>query len=118
MSDVKAKLAAIRAAVDRLREQVPTIEWDKAGTLRLLGELTDAVAELAGDSGPQAAARTGSGVVPDRKAVLARLAWQACRALPPGVTGEARDAEICRIMRAWNVSAAELVELGYERAEA
>jgi hypothetical protein len=117
MSDVKAKIASIRAGVDRLREQVPAIEWQAAGVLRCLAELTDVVGQLAAAAGGDASQATLAARAPeDRAKTLERYLYQAARAIAPGLDGPRRDAEIRRILRAWNVTERELEALGYTRA--
>lgn len=118
MSDLTTRIGSVQAGLERLREQTPAIEWQTATLLKLAAELAAIVRQMADAPGESVAAVTAGksgGGTQDRNAVLARLAWQACRTLPPGVTGEARDAEICRILRAWSVSQGELVALGYAR---
>lgn len=112
MSDVKTRIESVQAGIDRLRDQIPAIEWQQATLLKLLAEMAAIVKEVAGGEVAKTD-KQGKPLVPDRSAVLAKLSWQACRAIPPGLDGEARDAEICRILRSWNVSTSDLLQLGY-----
>ena len=113
---MKLRIESVQSGIERLRDQVPATEWQQNTLLKLVAELAGIVRELA--SGEVAKTdKQGKPLVPDRSAVLARLSWQACRAIPAGLEGQARDAEVCRILRAWNVVQSELVELGYARAD-
>ena len=115
MSDLKTRIESVQSGIERLRDQIPAIEWQQGTLLKLVAELAGIVQELT--SGEVKPDRLGKPSAPDRSAVLARLSWQACRAVPAGLDGKARDAEICRILRAWSVVPSELVQLGYARAD-
>jgi hypothetical protein len=120
--DLNARVASLRTGVAALRRDLPAIEWRTGQILGLLAELADVVGELATGGGAPAVAGVAPGVagkpaVEDRRTQLDRLSWMACRALPEGLEGVRRDAEICRMLEQWGVSRDELVALGYARAE-
>jgi len=114
MSDVTMRLESVKAGVQRLRDQVPGTDWQQASALKLLAELAEIVGQLAagGAAGIGPTSAVGK-PAEDRRQMLERLAWMACRALPQGLDGSRRDAEICRILEGWNVSREELAGLGY-----
>lgn len=120
-NDLNARVASLRAGVGALRQDLPAIEWRTGQILGLLAELADVVGELATAGVPAVAGvapgAAGKPAPEDRRKQLDRLAWMACRALPKGLEGHLRDAEICRMLEQWGVSRDELCELGYVRAE-
>jgi hypothetical protein len=119
MPSVTDRAASVAAAVAKLRSDLPAIEWRTGQMLAQLAELAEIVAELAGGAAAQQVAVGTAGLAAvakpaeDRRKVLDQLAWMACRALPAGLDGSRRDAEICRILEGWNVTREELAVLGY-----
>lgn len=114
MSDVNERLESLRASLAALRKELPAIEWRTGQILNAVAELTDVVGQLAAAAGGEASPATQAARVPeDRGKTLERYLYQAARAIAPGLEGPRRDAEIRRILRAWNVSDKELAGLGY-----
>lgn len=120
VNDVGKRLDSVRSSLAALRRDLPAVEYRTGQILTVVSELAELVAELAtagGGSASTPAAKAAGKPAEDRKQTLDRLCWMACRALPAGLDGERRDAEICRALEAWGLSREELAALGYKRAE-
>jgi hypothetical protein len=114
MSDVNVRLESLRASLAALRKDLPAVEWRTGQMLSAVAELADLVGQLAAAAGNKPAATERP--AEDRSNTLQRLVYQACRAVKPGLDGVQRDAEMCRILRAWSVTERELKDLGYRAA--
>lgn len=117
MPDVTARISSVSAAVATLRQDLPAIEWRAGQVLAQVGELAAIVAELAagspGSEASPAAVATAEREASRRVATVEHLLWLACRSLPPGLDGPARDREVCRVLKAWGITDQELTERGY-----
>lgn len=117
MPDVTARIASVSMAVAKLRADLPAIEWRAGQVLAQLAELAAIVGELAAGAAetttqPRPVIRTAANG--DRRKELQRLAYLACRSLPPNLDPNVRDTEIARILGKWGVTANEITELGYQ----
>ena len=112
MSDVTARVESVQKTLVRLRSELSATEWMTGQVLTLVGELAAIVQETCAANADVPVRKQQATY--DRREALNRLLYQACRSLPPGIEGERRDTEVMRILRAWNVTSAELAQLGYE----
>ncbi len=116
MSGLTERVASVRTAIKALRDDLPAIEWRTAQMLGHIQTLADLVAEVASGA-TEAAAVTATAdrerKASERAATVDHLLWLAVRALPPGLAGERRDAEVCRVLASWGVTAGELQARGY-----
>lgn len=106
------RVDSILKAIDALKMQVSSQDWQQANTLRLIGELAAVVRDLAAGGTEQAIAAS-AGRPPNRKGEVDKLLWMAVKALPPGTDPQRRDQLVRHALKEWHVSEQEMAALGY-----
>jgi hypothetical protein len=116
MSELTARIESVLAAVDNTRRQLSASDYQKANQLRLIGELAEIVRDLAGGVKTQPDDDTArDNKQQTREATVEHLLMLAVRSLPDQVRAtEARDGEVCRVLKAWGVQPDELARRGYQ----